>query len=65
MTKYELFLLGGSYQRVGDDPVIELFGRSRTGEPVVARYEGFLPYFQLTDPTTESLDRLRADRHVV
>ncbi|MCI4329388.1 MAG: DNA polymerase II, partial [Thermoplasmata archaeon] len=65
MTKYELFLLGGSYQRVGDDPVIELFGRSRTGEPVVARYEGFLPYFQLTDPTAETLERLRTDRHVV
>jgi DNA polymerase, archaea type len=65
VTQFELFLLGGSYQRVGDDPVLELFGRSRTGEPVVARYEGFLPYFVLVDPTAETLERLRADRHVV
>jgi DNA polymerase, archaea type len=65
VTSYELFLLGGSYQRVGDDPVIELFGRSRSGEPVVARYEGFRPYFVLTEPTPETLERLKGDRHVV
>jgi DNA polymerase, archaea type len=65
VTQYELFLLGGSYQRVGDAPVIELFGRDRSGEPVVARYEGFRPYFLITEPTPETLERLRADRQVV
>ncbi|MCI4369979.1 MAG: DNA polymerase II, partial [Thermoplasmata archaeon] len=65
MSAYELFLLGGSYQRVGDEPVIELFGRSRSGAPVVARYEGFRPYFLLTEPTEESLARLRADPQIV
>ncbi|MCI4326399.1 MAG: DNA polymerase II [Thermoplasmata archaeon] len=65
MTAYELFLLGGSYQRVGDEPVLELFGRSRSGEPVVARYEGFRPYFLLTEPTEESLTRLRADPQII
>jgi DNA polymerase I len=65
VTEYELFLLGGSYQRVGDEPVIELFGRSRSGAPVVARYEGFRPYFLLTEPTAETLTRLRADPQIV
>ncbi|HEV8050319.1 MAG TPA: DNA polymerase domain-containing protein, partial [Thermoplasmata archaeon] len=65
MAEYEVFLLGGSYQRVGDDPVIELFGRTRAGAPIVARYEGFRPNFLLTEPTEETLTRLRADPQIV
>ena len=60
-----MFLLGGSYDRDGDDPVIELFGRSRSGEALIARYEGFRPYFVLVDPTPESLQKLRADPQIL
>ncbi|MCI4356784.1 MAG: DNA polymerase II [Thermoplasmata archaeon] len=65
MTAYEMFLLGGSYVRDGNDPVIELFGRLRTGEAAVARYEGFHPYFVLVDPTPETLQKLRSDAQIL
>jgi DNA polymerase I len=65
VTTHELFLLGGSYVRSGDDPVLELFGRARTGEAMVARYEGFRPYFVLVEPTPETLERLKGDPQIV
>ena len=65
MSSIDLFLLDGSYQAVDDGVVIELFGRSREGEPVVARYYGFRPYFVLLDPTEEERRRLTADPEVV
>jgi DNA polymerase I len=61
----ELFLLGGSYQTVEDGVVIELFGRDRQGGSLIARYPGFRPYFDLVEPTDDSLARLRADPELV
>ena len=61
----ELFLLGGSYQAVDDGVVVELYGKTRLGEPIVARYYGFRPYFMLTDPTEETRAKLAADPQVV
>jgi DNA polymerase I len=61
----ELFLLGGSYRSAEKGVVVELFGRSRTGEAVVARYYGFRPYFDLTDPSESDLARLKADPEVL
>jgi len=61
----ELFLLEGSYQAVEDGVVIELFGRTRDGSALVARYYGFRPYFVVTEPTEEVRARLRADKEVV
>ncbi|MCI4358581.1 MAG: DNA polymerase II [Thermoplasmata archaeon] len=65
MDSFELFLLGGSYQTVEDGVVLELFGRSRTGEAVVARYYGFRPYFDLVEPKASDLERLNADPEVL
>ncbi|HKV90199.1 MAG TPA: DNA polymerase domain-containing protein, partial [Thermoplasmata archaeon] len=65
MTHYELFLLGGSYVRSGNDPVLELYGRTRDGKALVARYEGFQPYFVLTEPTPETLAKLRSDPQII
>ncbi|HEV2167251.1 MAG TPA: DNA polymerase domain-containing protein, partial [Thermoplasmata archaeon] len=65
MESFELFLLGGSYQNAGDGVVLELFGRSRTGEAVVARYYGFRPYFDLVEPREADLERLKADPEVL
>jgi len=65
VTSVELFLLGGSYHAVDDGVVLELFGRSRDGEAVVARYYGFRPYFVLLEPTNEERSRLNADPEVV
>ncbi len=61
----DLFLLEGSYQAVDDGVVVELFGRTRDGEAMVARYYGFRPYFVLTDPTEEIRAKLRADPEIV
>jgi DNA polymerase, archaea type len=61
----ELFLLEGSYQALDDEVVVELFGRSRDGTPLVARYYGFRPYFMLTEPTAETRQRLGADREIL
>jgi DNA polymerase I len=61
----DLFLLGGTYRPLGDGVVIELYGRARSGESVVARYYGFRPYFEITEPTDEQLARLRAEPDVL
>jgi DNA polymerase, archaea type len=62
---FELFLLEGSYQAVGDGVVVELFGRTRDGEAMVARYYDFRPYFELTRPTDEIRARLKSDPEIV
>ncbi len=65
MRTVELFLLEGSYQARDDAVVVELFGRTREGTPMVARYYGFRPYFVLAEPTAEQRERLRSDPEVV
>ncbi len=65
MHPVELFLLEGSYQATDDGVVVELFGRTRGGEPLVARYYGFRPYFVITEPTPEVREKLKADPEIV
>ncbi len=65
MPTFDLFFLEGSYQTVDDQVVVELFGRTRDGEPMVARYYGFRPYFELTDPTDAIREKLRADPEII
>ncbi len=59
--RYEMFLIGGSYDSSSGKPVVELFGRTRDGLSVAARYYGFKPYFELRDPTPETRERVRQD----
>jgi DNA polymerase, archaea type len=61
----DLFLLEGSYQAVDEGVVLELFGRTREGVATVARYYGFRPYFEITDPTPEVRARLQGDTEIV
>jgi DNA polymerase, archaea type len=61
----ELFLLEGSYQALDEEVVVELFGRTREGAPIVARYYGFRPYFMLSEPTAETRQRLGSDPEIV
>jgi DNA polymerase, archaea type len=65
MRTVELFLLDGSYQSVDDGVVVELYGRTREGRSMVARYYGFRPYFLLTEPTDETKTRLKADSEIL
>jgi DNA polymerase I len=61
----ELFLLEGSYTAHGDGVVVELYGRTREGSPMVARYYGFRPYFVITEPTEENRASLKTEPEVV
>jgi DNA polymerase, archaea type len=61
----ELFFLEGSYEVVGDDVVVELYGRTKDNVATVARYYGFRPYFVITDPTAEERARLTADPEII
>jgi DNA polymerase, archaea type len=61
----ELFLVGGAYKSFGDGVVVELFGRTRNGESLVARYYGFEPYFIVCEPTDEQRSRLKKEPWVV
>ncbi len=65
METFELFVLETTYKALGNDVVVELYGRTRGGEPLVARYYGFRPYFVLVEPTDDELQRLRADPQIV
>ena len=65
MRTVELFVLEGSYQARDDDVVVELFGRSRDGSALVARYYGFRPYFVVTEPTPEVRERLAKDPEII
>ena len=44
---WDVRILTASYRREGpqEEPVIELFGRTRDGRSIVAEYWGFKPYF--------------------
>ncbi len=65
MEPVELFLVGGSYAPLDNGVVVELFGRTRQGESMVARYYGFRPYFILCEPTDEQKAQLDKEPQVV
>ena len=65
MRTVDLFVVGGSDHSVDDGVVVELYGRTRDGAPLVAHYYGFRPYFEITDPTPEVRERLSKDPEVV
>ena len=65
MESVDLFLTGGSYRATDDGVVVELYGRDRSGRSTVARYYGFRPYFELTEPDEATLGRLKAEPDVL
>lgn len=66
MDSYDIRLLTASYQRKNDEEaIIELFGKTKEGKSVVARYYGFKPYFFLVEPTQEWLEELEKDENVL
>lgn len=64
MDTVDLFLLSGTYRSTDGGVVVELYGRTRSGETLVARYYGFRPYFVITEPTNEIRAKLQADPQV-
>ncbi len=65
MESVELFLLGGSYRQLDGGVVVELYGRTRAGDAMVARYYGFRPYFVVSEPTADDRERLGKESQVV
>lgn len=56
-----------SYRREGpqEEPVIQLFGRTRDGKSIVAEYWGFKPYFYAVRPSQVLLNYLNRDSEVL
>ncbi|MDE1836061.1 MAG: DNA polymerase II [Euryarchaeota archaeon] len=67
MSRYELFLLGGSYRHHpdGDSVVVELFGRTKDGRSVTARCYDHRPWFMLVEPDPAVREALSHDPEVL
>lgn len=64
---YDVRLLTASYRREGpqEEPVIELFGRTRDSRSITIEYWGFQPYFYCIEPTQALIDYLKRDPEVI
>jgi len=64
---WDIRMLTASYRRDGphEEPVIELFGRTRDGKSITVEYWGFLPYFYCIEPTQALRTFLLKDPEVV
>jgi len=62
---WEVRLLHGNYwmEKPKDEPVVELYGRTRDGRSVVLRNHGFLPYIYFAEPSEAKRARLEAERN--
>ncbi len=60
-------MLTASYRRDGpqEEPVIELFGRTKDERSVTVEFWGFRPYFYCIEPTQALLSALTRDPEVV
>lgn len=67
MASHDVRLLAASYRREGDDeqPVIELFGKTRDGRSITVEYRGFRPYFYAVEPPQSLRGTFERDPEVV
>ncbi len=67
MARHDVKLLAASYRREGqeEEPVIELFGRTREGRSITVEYRGFRPYFYVIEPPQSLIGTLSRDDEVV
>ncbi|MBS3790328.1 MAG: ribonuclease H-like domain-containing protein [Candidatus Thermoplasmatota archaeon] len=64
MVERTVRILSGSYSKVNDGVVIELFGRTAEGVSITLLYDDFRPYFKLVDPPNDCLEELREDDEI-
>ncbi len=57
-------MIAGSYSRIEDGVVIELFCKSESGYSATLLYDGFRPYFNLVDPPEDALSSLKHDDEI-
>ena len=65
--KWDVRLLTAAYRRDGpqQQPVIELFGRTRDGKAITVERWGFQPYFYCIEPSKALIENLERDQEVV
>ncbi|AGB05131.1 DNA polymerase elongation subunit (family B) [Aciduliprofundum sp. MAR08-339] len=61
---WDVRLLTASYSKEDDGVVVELYGKTREGRSIVARYHGFRPYFYLVEPPATILERFSKDPEI-
>ncbi len=64
---WDVRMLTASYRRDGpqEEPVIEIFGRTKDDRSITIEYWGFLPYFYCIEPTQALLSALQRDPEIV
>ena len=64
---WDVRLLAASYRREGpqEEPVVELFGRTRDGRSITVECWRFKPYFYCIEPTQALLEYLKRDPEVL
>ena len=64
---WDIRILTASYRRDGpqEEPVIEIFGRTREGRSIAVEYWGFKPYFYAVRPSQVLLNYLQRDSEVL
>jgi DNA polymerase I len=64
MGNWDVRLINGNYKIENDAPVIFLYGRTKEGQAIVIRYEGFKPYFFVYGDLNEIRTELEGDSRV-
>ncbi len=64
MVERTVRILSGSYSKIEDGVVIELFGRTKEGKTITLLYDDFDPYFKLVEPSEDIIDQLRDEKEI-
>jgi DNA polymerase I len=65
MEHWDVRLFTGSYSVEDNQPVVELFGKTRDNKSIVIRYKGFKPYFHVIAAKDELMEMLGEDPDVL
>ncbi len=64
MVERTVRIISGSYSKIEDGVVIELFGKTEEGVSITLLYDDFRPYFKLVDPPKDCLKELERDDEI-
>ena len=65
MPTWDIRIIGSSYRREGDEVVVQVYGRTRDGISITARYYKFEPYFYVVEPNEQAIEMLESDKENV
>ncbi|MFP4001659.1 MAG: DNA-directed DNA polymerase [Thermoplasmata archaeon] len=65
MSERTVRILSGSYSRIDDGVIVELFGKTDKGKTITLLYEDFNPYFKLVQPPSECIEELKSEEEIV